>query len=331
MTDSDRAHLLPSQPPRGPADSDDDTIVEEYDLSEGELEFTSRGDCFQFEARFSVSDGPSPRMVSSEERSALHTDDESLPEIVIGGQSLAVDSRGVNWEALYRSLQEPKSFDDLKKFCSSFRLPTVNYTDGVWPNRHDIDAIANDNTHFVDGGVPRDRLPLDIQGDGNCLFRAMSMFVSAREGRHIEFRCRVVVELALNEEKYTSDRMAIGAVATYARASIPQVFAQYAEHWVSGTKFDDDGEVLSKVYRRQVLEIRRCQVWAGLWELAAFANVLNRPINSYYPGKTPFCRDFNRTFLPFGARFCRRHPVFVMWTPSTMGASPQHFVPLLRP
>lgn len=310
---------------------DDDVLLQDTDMSDGEAELISRGDCFQFDRRMAQDSGRSPLKVSSEDSFPSHSDDESIPVVVLGGQSTIVDSRGVNWDALYRALQQPTSFDELKQLCNTFRLPVVKYTDGVWPNRHDIDSIANDNIHFVDGGVPKDRLPLDVQGDGNCLYRAMSMFISGREGRHIEFRCRVVVELAVNEGKYTGDQMANGAVATYSRASIPQVFAQYTEHWVCGTRFDNDGKVLSSVFRRQVMSTRQCRVWCGLWELSALANVLNRPIRSYYPGNTPYCRDFNRTFLPFGSRFCRRHPVYVMWTPSALGAQPQHFVPLLRP
>ena len=65
---------------------------------------------------------------------------------------------------------------------------------------------------FSEDGVAREHLPKDAPsgvpvlayGDGNCLFRSMSIFFRGDEGDHHELRLRTAIELILNASHYVT-------------------------------------------------------------------------------------------------------------------------------
>lgn len=62
------------------------------------------------------------------------------------------------------------------------------YSQSIWP--HD----AN-----------KDITPLNSEGDGNCLYRSISLLCSGCEDYHLEFRARTVCELVLNPRFYLAE------------------------------------------------------------------------------------------------------------------------------
>ena len=51
---------------------------------------------------------------------------------------------------------------------------------------------------LVDTEVQNRCFPLDVQADGNCLFRSISLMLFGSERHHTELRCRTVLEVATN-------------------------------------------------------------------------------------------------------------------------------------
>jgi len=48
----------------------------------------------------------------------------------------------------------------------------------------------------------RDFTPLAVYGDGNCLFRAVSLGLYGTEERHVELRAKAAIEIATQQEWY---------------------------------------------------------------------------------------------------------------------------------
>ena len=49
-------------------------------------------------------------------------------------------------------------------------------------------------------------IPMKSYGDGNCLFRSLSLIIFGHERNHTEVRVHIIIELACNEELYLSEK-----------------------------------------------------------------------------------------------------------------------------
>ena len=63
----------------------------------------------------------------------------------------------------------------------------------------DVDDVAQ--SIYPDDAEPG-MIPVRIAGDGNCLYRAVSLVMYGTEKRHLELRLRCALELSQNAEYY---------------------------------------------------------------------------------------------------------------------------------
>ena len=136
--------------------------------------------------------------------------------------------------------------------------------------------------------APRDFVPLDVYGDGNCLFRAVSLVATGDEQNHGQFRKLVMKELRDNAEYY-------------ADLFFPQAENQQATEVsisiLSQTLCDAPSRIFSECLASN-MELRnayiaavrhaatvgeKSRVWSGMLEMAGLASVLKRSVHSIYP------------------------------------------------
>ena len=241
------------------------------------------------------------RVADVSERGAFMTDysDVSADEMFPGE---AIDHRQTHWKLLYKEIRRCKTFEELEQYSTQRKadLQHVQFTTASWASSS---SSGRDCFASIPCDAPENRVPVETGGDGNCLLRAVSTHVTGREGMHLELRCRVAMELAVNKDRYVS---------------FDERFPQYSAQWHAGMS-------PMEVFKADTFNFRLMKTYSGPWALAALANVLRRPVLSVYPLAN--LRDLNRVFEPFDTRFRRREPVIVLWVNTGLV---WHFVPLLK-
>lgn len=108
-------------------------------------------------------------------------------------------------------------------------------------------------------------------GDGNCLFRAVSIILFRNEDHHTELSTRSILELANNETKYFYDNYLQSLMGAYAvvRNLLPS-----SVHFISRNP---------SCYWKEVLRTIRFGTFANMWHIFGLANVLGFPGKSVYP------------------------------------------------
>jgi hypothetical protein len=154
--------------------------------------------------------------------------------------------------------------------------------------------------------------PAIVEGDGNCLFHALSLALyNDQDIAATELRVRVCIELAVNKGWYET---------TYALSDIAIVSPELADECMKTSR---DGS------------------YSSAWTIAAAASVIYREIRSVYPpingvrDKTIMILD--RSYHPRRPLPVKRKPpqVVIMWTSTLRPMKgrmwvPNHFVPLLE-
>ncbi|WAR17806.1 VRTN-like protein, partial [Mya arenaria] len=228
-------------------------------------------------------------------------------------------------ESVTQQLLRPKTFRGLKSknilLPSLPQPPTVSLISaGMVIDKNSLKLIPEDIV---------DLYPSTIYGDGNCLPRVASVFAYGHQKNFVERRARIVLELIKNQDKYLLDEyLQDGNQPMH----IAKRYAMYSDNY-NGEKLTDCA--IRKLFENEVLNIRRGGVYMGIWQIAALANVLSRPVYSVYPthGGHTVRSDLNRTFHPFNPSALA--PVYVMWTNlngdhlHAINWHPNHFVALL--
>ena len=85
----------------------------------------------------------------------------------------------------------------LTHIADQFALPTNTCHIGEQPVV--VDDVAR---CLMPEDAPERYFPVCVKADGNCFPRALSLLLFGTEDHHLELRCRIVMELALNEDLY---------------------------------------------------------------------------------------------------------------------------------
>jgi hypothetical protein len=309
-----------------PLEIDEDANISLETVSDGveDVEET-RGAPFSL-ATFRAPKGPREklRVVSRDDFCESFSDTETL-EV---DDRRPLFTRGkINWVEVYGRINQCLSFAALSDIADDIlsAVPPVPCTESlVGELAHDLTARS-----LVPRDAPWGRSPVFTTGDGNCAFRAASLFLTGREGMHLELRCRTTLQLASHESEYLdAEFMSKGATTIYGQCSIPGILAQYCENYKPGTKLDSD--LTKDIFRDQVMSYTRSLgSWVGAWELAGLAGALDRPVVSVYPANCSNTRaDLHRTFVPI--TFRNDNAIVLMWTPIIPGGGQCHFVPLMK-
>lgn len=163
---------------------------------------------------------------------------------------------------------------------------------------------------------PGGYVPVKVEGDGNCCPRALSMLLFGNEDSHIELRCRLVSELAINEAKFlTPENWGINLLELKTIASLSNALADLSM----------DG--IKKTFRQETLACSQNASFMGMWQLFAAAEVTGCPIRTVYPnlGWSTNRALHNRLIMPLDATSDRPH-LHLMWSSDRDDQVKEHWV-----
>ena len=106
-----------------------------------------------------------------------------------------------NWNGILNDMKEYTTFNALKCYVQRTWLPEVLPIVKCMVDEYDIvDTIAK---HFYpDKDAPRNYLPVETIGDGNCGYRALAHVLLSDQNHHHEVRVRITFEVVINEESF---------------------------------------------------------------------------------------------------------------------------------
>ena len=95
--------------------------------------------------------------------------------------------------------------------------------------------------------VNQNMSPRAVYGDGNCLFRAVSIFIWGNENHHLELRIRTTIEMALNEDLYLDNTFLQRGLPDVSKAMfLTKQYCQFLEGYVMQHLTDG---VIQNLYR----------------------------------------------------------------------------------
>ena len=197
------------------------------------------------------------------------------------------------------------------------------------------DSIDKTASYLWPNDADQGLVPLRVYGDGNCLFRSVSVLCSGKEeSLHIELRARTLCELILHPDYYlSSDKCSsIDYEGVVMKNILPACSANYSNEGRL------QADIAFEVFALDCLDSVQSGKYANMWHIYALASVLKQPIVSVYPHANIRVRPaFNRTVYP---RLLHENPLrqsdsnlVVMWTnllnTNCQNWSPNHFVPCI--
>ena len=182
--------------------------------------------------------------------------------------------------------------------------------------------------------APQNLCPVNIGGDGNCLFRSFSLALFGSESCHLEMRARAIVELICHSHHYLS-------IQEMFHTNDNQLLF-WLSHYSStaDTSFLDMADIrnIFQVFKAVIVESLAPNSWVGMWHLAALASVSQKTVMSIYPAEqvgiattSTVRRVLNRLVYPRIAGLSpNSDSIPIMWTstvlPTTALWRPNHFV-----
>ena len=173
-------------------------------------------------------------------------------------------------------------------------------------------------------------IPQKSLGDGNCLYRSLSLILFGSEDNHIEMRVKTVIELACNEKQSTDEKVFM-EMAEYSYDGIMEYIVQVS--------ISDEALVPNDIqasFRNETLTSAKDGQYSSILHLLAICNVIQKPLNSVYPkAQNPGVdRDVhNQVFFPIGQIYYPENldgMVTILWTHTSdtklKGWKPNHFV-----
>lgn len=108
-------------------------------------------------------------------------------------------------------------------------------------------------------------LPTTIVADGNCFPRTLSMLVYGNQFHFQEMRGRMMYEGVQNFSEYLKHHyLAHGARHKYKKAKLMEIFAQYSDEYVAGTKTTP--KLVKKVLEKELLSVSKNSSYCGIWQ-----------------------------------------------------------------
>ena len=169
----------------------------------------------------------------------------------------------LTWEQRLTQMHSISNFDDLQQYVNSNPLPNfeglpnVNMTE---EDKANLDFVA---LHHLPNDAPDGFAPISIEGDGNCFPRTVSYILQKDQACHKEIHVRIVYEAVQNMAKYLDNAyVCIDEHHFYRRATLVQTFAMYTEDFNPLVPLD-----VVKLYKQEVMEIRKLAGYMGIWQL----------------------------------------------------------------
>lgn len=144
----------------------------------------------------------------------------------------------------------------------------------------DLSSVRTDQiaSHLLPKNLENEFRPIVCYGDGNCLFRSVSLHVMGNEEHHVEFRVRTIMDLVRHEKLYLNEEK-LKNVSSKEAASNESLL-----HYILCTSVDNPQFVNQRnTLREHIMQTTKSGKYASLVHIYALPNVLNRPVQSVYP------------------------------------------------
>ena len=175
----------------------------------------------------------------------------------------------------------------------------------------DIDEISKKLLEKFNPGLLEVVMPRKTIGDGNCLFRAVSIAVFKDDRKHADLRQKVFQEIKEHPEWYNKD------------------------HSKFCSPFANDNEIVLEDYNYYLENTPKLNEWCDINHILALSAVLEQPIESYFPPIHSIVSPFSRIIKGRGVKDLDEPDtkIKVMWTVTELPQQikdfrPNHFVPL---
>jgi len=261
------------------------------------------------------------------------------PQPVLSQADIDFQARQRYFHRIINDLKGCRRFPHVKALCEKLKPMLEN----KYPLDNTIHTLQSVSVEFdelswsiLPSDIPAVQYrPVKAYGDGNCLARSVSILLFGHEEFFDEVRARIVIEGILNEDIYL-DHAYLNIDATYKNwPDITHQFVQYSPKMIAGAKLNE--EVIRKVYRAEMMEVRRNGTYMGIWQIIQAANFMQRSLFIVYPllgYADNVRRDMHRLIRPYGSNDTGKPLCGIMWSHAAMweGAQqpvPDHFVPLV--
>ena len=248
--------------------------------------------------------------------------------------------KAFSWQSLYNRFKSCKTYPNLQKAVLE-ECNDIPPLPEVFAGEMHVEGDVVDETAQI--YFPKDKLtpakfkhgyfPITIEPDGNCLLRSLSRFVYGVQTRHIEMRCRIVIDSIRNFENYTNHNYLVRE-ASHDREGchIGEFYCDYSGVRNSEYTLSDKYKYIQSVYKADIFRIRKEDQKCDLWQIHSAANVLNCKIWTLFPTKNireDVRLDHHRAFLPKCQNI--KLEFGLLWTALCTDATRyDHFVPLVK-
>ena len=160
-----------------------------------------------------------------------------------------------NWDAVLKDMKTYTTFNSLKQYVSRTEVsPDIKY---ILDDDDIIDTIAKHFYPRKDG--PKDYMPVETCGDGNCGYRALAHVLLSDESWHHEVRVWITFVAVLKAESFLSHQVITRGV-TGGSANRPASYALYSGLITPEiTRLSEDS--ICTVYQRDVMANSKEFTW----------------------------------------------------------------------
>ena len=218
-----------------------------------------------------------------------------------------------------------KEANAIKSKQEQFSIPASMYTN--------YESVSEDkiSRQLLPNDAHPQLIPMQSYGDGNCLFRSISLIVFGHENYHTELRVRTIIELTFNEELYLKEKT-FSEMAEYSHDGILEYIIEVS---VSDGSYVPNNRKES--LRNEIMHSAKRDTYASMLHTMALCNVIKKPINSIHPmvQNPSIDRDVhNQVLFPIGEIYYSdslSDILTILWTHTSdtnlVGWKPNHFVP----
>ena len=254
----------------------------------------------------------------------------------------------MDYSAVLRTLElaSKHGFAALRAYCqaSAILLPkfTLKQENSVKQNFSFRQVDFNNNVlvpaalsfdhEVVPDGLQGCLATIGTKGDGNCLFRAVSMLLFEDDSEHIHLRVRAVFELCQNYDYY------LGIELPQRQQDVWKRLTEEQQSHGGIMQRQINHNLLVSSFQQDVVELAKLNGWATMYAVEALSNVVGRKIYSVCPDN--MCsrlKDvYHKVVNPIvcaGADL--KMPICILWgkdghIDTRKPYQPNHFLPLIK-
>ena len=199
----------------------------------------------------------------------------------------ALDRLSKCWDASSDNAHGPiQMANEIKMICDQqYRLPDELYGHRI----QECVVVDKYSQSIMPHDAPSHIFPVEIVGDGNCLFRSLSLLLYGTEDNHVEMRVRVMIQLLIDIDYMLSDD--VMSVKDEKDETVTRLDEFMAMTQMSDEDFRDvsiansqiDKSVMRRVLMKVIQSSHKPGEWAGLWHIAASARAINVPVICIFP------------------------------------------------